>query len=1065
MKKNKMIIASLLMFPMALMAVDAHVGDELPAPQEEVKQEANVLKGVVYDDCMKPLVDVVVSSGGRSARTTEDGSFELKGVKENADLTVWANGYYSQTLPVNGRKEMNIFLIPQDKFRYNESVVRTLAEVEDEAIHEAGDYNLNKKNFALGSMSLDNALKGEIPGLQVTNKSGMTGEGAYINLHGVRSLLADNAPLIVINGIPYIPNKNESSMIAGYSRSIFQAYNVQDIQNITVLTGAEASLYGSMGANGVILIETDGATSDDMDTKISYSGMFGVNYNDNRLPLMNDKQYKSYISDMGMTYYDNMETFFNNFPFLQDPNCAYNYLYNKNTDWQDEIYRSSFTTDHLFRVEGGDAIAKYDISMGYTRDEGVLKGTNSDRYNIQINTNVLVSKQFEIIASVGMAYLTGKYQPQGISFETNPLFAAYRRSPLLSPYNIDMNGNLLDTYSSYYFGVNTNTDFIVSNPLSIVNSLNAENHQFDVNGKVQLSYKPNPYFSANATVGLYYNYNKEETFVPGINNMDIVPVFDQYGSADNKVMIGTFEALNFFANLNVGYSRKFDGNQFNARLGAQLLMTKNEYDAGSSRNTPNDFYQNLGDATTSIGRYIVGYNNAWNWMNYYLHADYTFFNLLKVGANVSLDGASSTGKDAPRMGLFSSANAVLMAKNFKFLQDVEMVNKLDLYANYGMTGNSQYSSKLGNYYYVSSPYHGISGLVRANVPNTKLEWEKNLQLSVGLNASLFYNRLNLGVKYFNTQATDVLMITPNSSAFGSAAYYSNDGEIDTKGFEASIGVTPIKTRDFTWSLGGNISKFENEVKSLGKVDQTVTTLGDGSEIITKVGENPYSFYGYKALGVFSTTEEAESAYKGTSSLLNKNGVAYKAGDVHYEDRNKDGYINDKDKQFLGSATPDFYGSFYNHLQYKGFALDLTFVYSVGNDAYNAVRRVTESASDFSNQSKAVIRRWNMEGQVTDMPRAQWNDVIGNNDFSDRWIEDASYLKLRDVTFSYTFNKPVWNFFQGGTLYVTGQNLLCFSKYLGLDPEFSYSYSEAMQGVDYGKVAMPKSVKVGVNLKF
>ena len=1063
MKKNKIIIASLLMLSMSPLSANASQGEKMLSASAEAvaeSQDIAVLKGTVYDDCKNPLADVVVTCGRLTARTNEKGEFELRDVNAKTDITLWADGYYKQTLPVNGRSQMVVFMIPEDKYGYNESAVQPLTEVKDEAIHEAGNYNLNKKNFALGSMSIDNALKGEIAGLQVTNKSGMTGEGAYLNLHGVRSLMAENAPLIVINGVPYIPNKNESSMVAGYSRSIFQSYNVQDIQNITVLTGAEASLYGSMGANGVILIETDGATSDDMDTKISYSGMFGVNYNDNRLPLMNSKQYKSYLSDMGMTYYDNMETFFSNFPFLQDPNCAYNYLYNKNTDWQDEIYRTSFTHDHLFRVEGGDAIAKYDISLGYTGDQGVLKGTNSDRYNIQINTNVLVSKQFEIVASVGMAYLTGKYQPQGLSLENNPLMAAYRRAPLLSPYNSDMNGNLLDTYSSYYFGANTGSDFIVSNPLSIVNTLNAETHQFDINGKVQLSYKPNPYFSANAVVGMYYNYNKEETFVPGINNTDIVPVFDQYGSADNKVLIGASEVFNFYSNLNVAYKRKFGSNLLNTRLGAQVLTTKNEYDAGSSRNTPNDFYQNLGDATTSIGRYILGYNNAWNWMSYYLHADYTFDNLVKVGANVSMDGASSTGKDATRMGVFPSVNAVLMAKNLKFLQDVDVINKLDVYADYGLTGNSQYSSKLGKYYYVSSSYQGISGLVRANVPNTKLEWEKDLNLSVGLNASLLHNRLQLGVKYFNTQATDVLMISPNSSAFGTAPYYSNDGEISTNGIDASLSVTPVKTRDFDWTIGASISQYTNEVKSLGKVNETIVTLSDGAEIITRVGENPYSFYGYKALGVFSTTEEAEAA-----NLKNKNGVAYKAGDVHYMDVCPDGVINDKDKQVIGSATPDFYGSFYNHLQYKGFALDLTFAYSVGNDAYNAVRRVTESASDFSNQSKAVIRRWNMEGQITDMPRAQWKDVVGNNDFSDRWVEDASYLKLRDITFSYTFNKPVWNFFQGGTLYVTGQNLLTFTKYLGMDPEFSYSYNESMQGVDYGKVVSPKSVKVGVNLKF
>lgn len=1057
-------IASLLVASVIPMAGEEYKGESplTASPQETsvAKKETVRLKGVVLDDRKQPLAEVVVSCNGRTARTTAEGRFELENVKPIADVTVWADGYYSQTIPLNGRSELTVYLIPTDKYGYNESAVQVLSDVKDEAIHEAGDYNLNKRNFAYGSMTLEGALKGEIPGLQVTSKSGMTGEGAYFNLHGVRSLLADNAPLIVINGVPYISNKNESSMIAGYSRSIFQAYNVQDIQNITVLTGAEASLYGSMGANGVILIETDGATSDDMDTKISYSGMFGINYNDSRLPLMNSKQYKSYLSDMGMTYYDNMETFFSNFPFLQDPNCAYSYLYNKDTDWQDEIYRTSMSHDHLFRVEGGDAIAKYDISLGYTRDEGVIKNTNSDRYSIQINTNVLVSKQFEIVASVGMAYLTGKYQPQGLSLETNPMLAAYRRAPILSPFSCDMNGNLLDTYSSYYFGANTGSDFIVSNPLSIVETLNAENHQFDVNGKVQLTYKPNPYFSANAVVGLYYNYNKEETFVPGINNTDIVPVFDQYGSAENKVLVGTSETMNFFTNLNAGYKRKFGGNLFNVRGGVQVLTTKSEYDAGSSRNTPNDFYQNLNDATTAIGRYIVGYNNAWNWMNAYLHADYTFDNLVRVGANVSMDGASSTGKDATRLGFFPSANVVLMAKNFKFLQDIEFVNKLDVYANYGLTGNSQYSSKLGKYYYVSSSYQGISGLVRANVPNTKLEWEKDLQLSVGLNASLFYNRLNIGAKYYSTQATDVLMVSPNSSAYGTGAYYCNDGEIDSKGLELSLSLTPVRTRHFTWTLGGNLTTVKNEVKALGKVSETLSTLSDGAEILTRVGETPYSFYGYKALGVFSTTEEAVAA-----GLVNKNGVAYAAGDVRYQDVNHDGIINNKDKQVIGKATPDYFGSFYNHLQYKGFALDFTFVYSVGNDAYNAVRRMTESANDFGNQSKAVIRRWNMEGQVTDMPRAQWGDVVGNNDFSNRWIEDASYLKLRDVTFSYTFNKPVWDFFQGGTLYVTGQNLLTFTKYLGLDPEFSYSYNEAMQGVDYGKVVSPKSVKVGVNLKF
>ena len=196
-----------------------------------------------------------------------------------------------------------------------------------------------------------------------------------------------------------------------------------------------------------------------------------------------------------------------------------------------------------------------------------------------------------------------------------------------------------------------------------------------------------------------------------------------------------------------------------------------------------------------------------------------------------------------------------------------------------------------------------------------------------------------------------------------------------------------------------------------------------------------------------------------------NGQKFAAGDVHYYDKNGDGVIDVADREVIGSATPDVFGSFFTRFEYKNVALDLTFAYSMGNDAYNAVRRVTESSNDFSNQATSVNRRWLMEGQNTDMPRVRYNDRVGNNAFSDRWIEDASYIKLRDITLSYTWNKPLWNFIQGGTLFLTGQNLFCITDYLGLDPEFAFSNSPLMQGVDYAKATAPRAVKIGVNLKF
>jgi TonB-linked SusC/RagA family outer membrane protein len=1021
---------------------------------------AETLKGIVLSLDKSPVVDAVVSApGAKSVRTDSNGSFTIEDISRGQSLFVWADGFFTQTVLLGKKKEVMVYMIPEDKYKYNQTQVLPFRK--EIGLSEGfSSTNLAKKDFQLGAISVDQALQGEVAGLQMTGKSGMPGEGSYFSLRGVRSLVTDNAPLIVVNGVPYMSSKKESGLIDGYSRSVFQSFNVNDIRNITVLKGSETSLYGSLGSNGVILIETDGADFDNMNTKISYSGSFGVNWSTKRLPLLNTQEYKSYLSDIGMTYYDDMESFFDEFPFLSDANSNYSYLYNNNTNWQDEISSNGIVTDHLLRVEGGDAIAKYNISLGYMNNEGTLKNTSASRYHTQISTNVLVSKKFEIATTVELAKLSGNYQLQGMTSATNPLLAAYKKAPILSPYKFDIDGNALDTYSSYYFGTSTNTDFASSNPLALVNELNAENRQYDVNGKVALTYRMNNAWTFNANLGLYYNYNEEQLFIPGSDNNEILPLYDQYGEADNTVRVGVSETFNMFYGANAMYQKTFDKiHKLNVVAGLQTMMTSDKFHAGSGRNTANDFYQTLGDVST-IGRYFFGYSNVWNWLNANIHGDYTYNDLIKTSMNLAVDGASSTGVDASRYGFFPSGGVTLMAKNAGFMRSVDHVNKLNIRAEYGLTGNSRYSSKYGEYYYTSSPYQGIAGIVRANVPNTKLKWEEDQNLNVGVDGSFFKNLLDVSVGYFKTQATDVLMVSPNSSVYGTAVYYSNDAAINSDGYELSLQVTPIRTKNFSLILGGNISTLNNKVKSLGTADETILTLSDDAQVITRVGENPYSFYGYQTKGVFSTTEEAT-----TADLKSVGGISYEAGDVHYVDQNSDGTINDDDKVILGSATPDFYGGFYTRFEYNGFALDLNFAYTVGNDAYNAVRRSLESSSDFSNQSKSVTRRWTMEGQVTDMPRAVWGDAVGNNDFSDRWVEDASYLKLRDVTFSYTFDKSLWRFFQSGTIYVTGQNLFTFTDYLGLNPETSYSYSDAMQGVDYAKASQPKTIKMGVNLKF
>ena len=279
--------------------------------------------------------------------------------------------------------------------------------------------------------------------------------------------------------------------------------------------------------------------------------------------------------------------------------------------------------------------------------------------------------------------------------------------------------------------------------------------------------------------------------------------------------------------------------------------------------------------------------------------------------------------------------------------------------------------------------------------------------------------------------------------------------MDNKGVELSVQASLVRTRDFEWIVGGNIAHYDDKITSLGGEERIIN-----GNWITEVGKSPYQFYGYQVVGVFSTQAEAEAA-----NLMADNGNYFRGGDMHYVDQNGDHRIDSKDRVALGSAAPDFFGGFYTQFKYKGFALGAEFSYSKGNMAYNAVRNQLEGMNTLGNQSIAVLNRWSLDGQVTDMPRVQHNDPYRSTSFSERWLEDASYLRMKSVTLSYSFNKTVLNFFRSGTLYVSGENLLTATKYLGLDPEFSYSYGEMSQGLDYAKMVQPKSVTFGVTLKF
>ena len=964
-------------------------------------QGGQKLTGKILSATNQPVEGAIVTVlDTMNVTTNKEGTFqfEVKDLSKAKEISVWAPGYFSVKQLVKERPNIVITLIPENQYKYNETMVLPFRR---EGEMQLEDYtaatNITKKDFMLGTTKIDRALTGQIAGLQMKRSSGMPGEGSYYNLRGIRTLTGDNAPLIVINGVPHMPDKTPSELIGGFTRDIFQFYHLQDIQNITVLKGAEAAMYGSMGSNGVILIETDGTASNDLETRVSYYGSYGINWNDKRMPVMGLDDYKQYLADMGMTISKDPQNFYTNFPFMQNPNDPrYNYLYNNNTDWQDLIYKNTASTDHLFRVEGGDNIAKYDLSLGYYRENGLMDNTSMERFHTLLNANVLVNKQLNIFATVGLAYMNGHYQTQGMDITTNPILAAYARSPFLSPYEKDREGNTLKTYASHFYGRSKSRDYSVSNPLAIINTLDSRNRQYDLNMKAGIAYNPFRELTLTGTVGLYYNYDNEHLFIPGASEATIVPLSDKYGVRNNAVSDGVAVTTNFFANLNASYKKTFNYvHQLNAIAGWQLMTTKNEYDAGEGRNTGNDFYQTLG--STTDGRRFLGYINSWNWTNFYGHANYTYNSMVQASVNIAVDAASSTGTDVARFYTYPSVGVTLLGKGWKPLLDATWLNKLNVRAEYGLTGNSRFSSQMGGYYYSTVPYMQLSTIVRSNIPNVSLKPEKNASLNLGLDLSVLNNRLNLTFDYYNNQISDMISAMPLSSVYGSVPYYANVGKLENTGIELSVQASLVRTRNFEWVVGGNITRSRDKIKSLGGEEQIVLSYDNGVQMVNRVGESSYQFYGYQANGVYSTQAEADAA-----NLSNRTGRRYNAGDVRFVDQNGDNRIDDKDRVLLGSAAPSYFGGFYTQLKYKGFALSAEFSYSKDNIAYNAVRQQLEAMSTTNNQSIAAVNRWTVEGQKTDMPKATWKDPVGNSYFSSRWMEDASYLRMKNVTLSYTF---------------------------------------------------------------
>jgi len=1026
------------------------------------------VSGTVYESATgKPLSGAKVSIlGVTSVITGDSGTFTLKKSIKGALLEVYAPGFATKLVPVVEGRDIKIGLL-DDSFKGKYEAIITPFETQN-AAHTTGTSatHENREDYKLGAATVETVIQGNLSGVNTVSRSGAPGSGANMFINGFNSLNANTQPLIIVDGVQY-ENQTIYSLIGGNSFSTLSDIDVKDIENITVLKSG-ASIYGSKAANGVILINTRQAK--DPATRINFYAYAGVNLEPNtKYKMMDGYNYKSYLSDMmsskglssneiqALPYINSTKPVVENWGISGNKDY---YRYNQSTNWQDEVFNNSINQNYHLNITGGNDAALYSISFGYLGHGGAVDKTSLSRYTTRVNAKIKMTDWFKLDANMSFVYSERALAYEGLNKNFNPVYAGLVKAPFEATNVYNVLGERAPNLE--------NVDiFNISNPMAIINNGSATNNRFRFFGKMNGIITLSKDWTANILIGLTTDKVSEKVFMPqaGVYH---TPLPDAAITNESQQLRNNFFQVNTDARLT--YHHLFDYvHDLSVHVGTRFHASKSELDWGKAYNSASDEMKALQYGYNSLAQ-IGGSLGTWNTISNYLNADYNYQNRFFLSLNAALDGSSRFGKNAGGFNMFNnkfaffpSVDGAWLMTSENFMKNQHTFDVLKLRAGVSLTGNDDIGNYTARDYYVPEGLLGAYGLVRGNIPNSQLQWETSRKATIGVDASFLKERLNFSLDLYTSQTIDLINIRSLATVSGLGLSISNDGSLRNKGIDLNVNGRIIDRKSFKWDMVLTVSMNKNRL-SARSTDETFTTIND-AVIRTKVGSPIAQFYGYKTDGVFSTQAEATAA---NLKIKNTDGTVlpFTAGDVKFVDQAvngvKDGIINEKDMVVIGNPTPDYYGAITSKLQWKRFTLDALFTYSIGNDVYNALRANLESLSGTDNQTIVATYRWKYNGQVTNTPKAVWNDPMGNARFSDRWIEDGSYLRLKSLTLAYDF-KVKTGFINSAQIYVTGNNLLTLTKYLGYDPEFSTSSSPLSYGIDNGVSPQLRSVLFGVKI--
>lgn len=1061
-------------------------GDEVemsikkPTRERVVKDKfaTTMLHGVVVDQISKkPLAGIqlkVLGYDRYSAMTGADGKFTIKVPEFATTLFVHSPSFMSQQVAINAKdseKDIQVFMM-QEKFRpmYTEGTTYTA---------QAG-FDAEAKDVTIES-DIENILGADV---RTVTRSAAPGIGATMFVRGLSSINANAQPLIVIDGVEQDMQQNRLSLHSGQINNILANIAPEDIASVKVLKNATA-LYGARGGNGVILITTKRGKS--MATRIDANISAGVSLVPQLPTMMNASQYRNYATEILGTVPENINRDTPiSFRFLNDdPNNYYYHTYHNDTDWTDYVYDTAMTQNYNINVQGGDDIGMYNLSVGYVKAESTAKNNDFDRMNVRFNTDINILYNLNTKFDISISRTNSKVFDDGAMEDlsagaiTSPTFLSLIKSPIVSPYqyNAIIGGftSLLSDYDDIYSQLGSG--YGLANPVAILNNANgdnknkAENTYFNV--RVEPTWTINNSLSLTSMFSYTLDRNSQRYHRPFVG----VPSFEisNLGTVTSMVASLFSKEINVVSDTHIDWKHQYGKHNLAAFGGFKYT-----YFSFDDNNLKTEYNTTTNDKNPALNassgyQHIKGNNDVWKNLQWYGNIDYNYMNRYFATVSLSAEANSRFGAKSGDLDLCGVAWALfpsvqlgwVMTNESWFPRDLG-VNYLRVNAGYDMSGNDDISNYAARTSLSSVRFnYNAIGLQLTNIGNDEIKWETNHKFNVGLQAYMLNNRLGVDFNYYVNKTKDLLTLQTFKNPIGGINnYWTNGGEIKNEGFELSVTTKPVVTRNWNVEVGASVGHYANKVTKLPDGDYTSSVYGDNN-ILTSVGNPVGLFYGYKTAGVFATDAEAKAAGKEGYLYMEDNaGIRndFKAGDVHFIDQNNDGKISELDKVVIGDPNPDIYGNIFASINYKNLTLTMGWNYSLGNDVYNYQRSILNSGSTFYNQQVAEVAHWRYEGQQTDYPRLAYGDPMGNNRFSDRWIEDGSYLRLKTLNLSYKVPVPgSWTWLQGLTIWAQANNLLTFTKYLGSDPEFSIGNGVLYQGIDCGNIAQGRSFQCGVKI--